>query len=375
MQQRLGLCRTLLHDPERSSSTSRSTRSTRRGGAARARARRAARARTLLRRHARPGARRRSGERGSRSHEATSPTSRRWRGRTCCSSCGRATRFPRCSSSWSRRSSSSTSRCPTALGSRRRSGCSGCDRSSRRCSALDARLRPRARAGAVGRARARALDRSAIWLCEGARRARLPRIAEADRTAGLRAFFSPGRRDHRGAGRARRPRHLRVGTLLGAMAAAGRARELLLPLLFLPLAIPIVVGGVGASVVRRAGRYLGFLALTTRSSAARPWSLRTTRTVAAGDGKRPRRARQGGVARACTRPHRDQRAEEGRRSPRARRGQPEQVDEQTLSTTEPVGLRFVCGLNWLSDQTVLRARDQSVRNADLRSTSAPRRRY
>ena len=29
------------------------------------------------------------------------------------------------------------------------------------------------------------------------------------------------------------------------MAVAGRARELLLPLLFLPLAIPIVVGGVG----------------------------------------------------------------------------------------------------------------------------------
>ena len=34
-----------------------------------------------------------------------------------------------------------------------------------------------------------------------------------------------------------------VGTLTGAMAVAGRARELLLPLLFLPLAIPIVVGG------------------------------------------------------------------------------------------------------------------------------------
>ena len=32
------------------------------------------------------------------------------------------------------------------------------------------------------------------------------------------------------------------------MAAAGRARELLLPLLFLPLAIPVVIGGVGASV-------------------------------------------------------------------------------------------------------------------------------
>jgi heme exporter protein B len=52
-----------------------------------------------------------------------------------------------------------------------------------------------------------------------------------------------------------------VGTLLAAMAAAGRARELLLPLLFLPLALPIVIGGVGASVVDSSGRYLGFLAL------------------------------------------------------------------------------------------------------------------
>jgi heme exporter protein B len=52
-----------------------------------------------------------------------------------------------------------------------------------------------------------------------------------------------------------------VGTLLAAMAAASRARELLLPLLFLPLAIPIVVGGVGASVTEDPGRYVGFLAL------------------------------------------------------------------------------------------------------------------
>jgi heme exporter protein B len=52
-----------------------------------------------------------------------------------------------------------------------------------------------------------------------------------------------------------------VGTLLSAMAAAGRARELLLPLLFLPVAIPIVIGGVGASVASDSSRYLGFLAL------------------------------------------------------------------------------------------------------------------
>ena len=52
-----------------------------------------------------------------------------------------------------------------------------------------------------------------------------------------------------------------VGSFVAAMSIASRARELLLPLLFLPLAIPIVVGGVGASVASGAGRYLGFLAL------------------------------------------------------------------------------------------------------------------
>jgi heme exporter protein B len=52
-----------------------------------------------------------------------------------------------------------------------------------------------------------------------------------------------------------------VGTFVGAMAVATRARDLLLPLLFLPLAVPIVIGGVGASVVDAPGRYLAFLAL------------------------------------------------------------------------------------------------------------------
>ena len=52
-----------------------------------------------------------------------------------------------------------------------------------------------------------------------------------------------------------------IGTLLAAMAAASRARELLLPLLFLPLVIPVVIGGVGASVAANPGSFLGFLAL------------------------------------------------------------------------------------------------------------------
>ena len=52
-----------------------------------------------------------------------------------------------------------------------------------------------------------------------------------------------------------------VGTLLAAMAAASRARELLLPLIFLPLAIPIIIGGVGTSVTDDPGRYVWFLGL------------------------------------------------------------------------------------------------------------------
>jgi heme exporter protein B len=52
-----------------------------------------------------------------------------------------------------------------------------------------------------------------------------------------------------------------VGTLLAAMAAASRGREVILPLLFLPLAIPLVVGGVGAAISPEPGSYLGFLAL------------------------------------------------------------------------------------------------------------------
>jgi len=39
-----------------------------------------------------------------------------------------------------------------------------------------------------------------------------------------------------------------VGSLVSAMAAASRGREVLLPLIFLPLAIPILVGGVGATI-------------------------------------------------------------------------------------------------------------------------------
>jgi heme exporter protein B len=63
-----------------------------------------------------------------------------------------------------------------------------------------------------------------------------------------------------------------VGAILAAMAAAGRARELLFPVLFLPLSIPILVGGVGAAVGDDPARYLAFLALYDAVFAILAWA-------------------------------------------------------------------------------------------------------
>jgi heme exporter protein B len=63
-----------------------------------------------------------------------------------------------------------------------------------------------------------------------------------------------------------------VGSLVAAMAAASRARELVLPLLLLPLVIPLVVGGVGAAVATDSGRYLLFLGLYDAVFAILSWA-------------------------------------------------------------------------------------------------------
>jgi len=63
-----------------------------------------------------------------------------------------------------------------------------------------------------------------------------------------------------------------VGSLVSAMAAAARGREVLLPLLFLPLAIPLVVGGVGASISEEPGTYLAFLGLYDAVFAILSWA-------------------------------------------------------------------------------------------------------
>jgi heme exporter protein B len=63
-----------------------------------------------------------------------------------------------------------------------------------------------------------------------------------------------------------------VGSLASAMAAAGRGREVVLPLLVLPLSIPLVVGGVGASVSPEPGAYLLFLCLYDAVFAILSWA-------------------------------------------------------------------------------------------------------
>jgi len=63
-----------------------------------------------------------------------------------------------------------------------------------------------------------------------------------------------------------------VGTLVAAMASTSRARELLLPLLFLPLMIPLLIGGVGATVEAEPGRFLAFLGLYDLIFAILSWA-------------------------------------------------------------------------------------------------------
>jgi heme exporter protein B len=104
-------------------------------------------------------------------------------------------------------------------------------------------------------------DRSAIWL--GKAIAALVFLALAELVAlPLFALFFSGLDAATVAGVALADIGIcAVGVFLAAMAVATRARELMLPVLFLPLAIPLIVGGVGASVGSSPGRYLGFLVL------------------------------------------------------------------------------------------------------------------
>jgi heme exporter protein B len=115
-------------------------------------------------------------------------------------------------------------------------------------------------------------DRSAIWLGKGIAVMAFLALAEVVALPAFGLFFEPVTWELVAAVALADVGLAAVGTLLAAMAAASRARELLLPLLFLPLVIPVVVGGVGASVGDDPGRYLGFLALYDLIFAILSWA-------------------------------------------------------------------------------------------------------
>ena len=115
-------------------------------------------------------------------------------------------------------------------------------------------------------------DRSAIWLGKALSILTFLVVVEAIALPAFALFFAPVDAATVAAFALADIGIVVVGTLLAAMAAASRARELLLPLLFLPLVIPVIVGGVGASVEPDPGRYLAFLGLYDAIFAILGWA-------------------------------------------------------------------------------------------------------
>jgi heme exporter protein B len=115
-------------------------------------------------------------------------------------------------------------------------------------------------------------DRSAIWLGKTLSVFAFLALAEAVALPAFAVFYEPVTWELIAGVALANVGIASVGTLLGAMAAAARARELLLPLLFMPLAIPIIIGGVGATLAEDPARYLGFLGLYDAIFAILSWA-------------------------------------------------------------------------------------------------------
>jgi heme exporter protein B len=115
-------------------------------------------------------------------------------------------------------------------------------------------------------------DRSAIWLAKSVAVLAFLGAAEAVALPAFSIFFSAVDGPTIAAVVLADLGICAIGTLVAAMSVAGRARELLLPLLFLPLAIPAIAGGVGASVADDPARYLGFLGLYDAVFALLAWA-------------------------------------------------------------------------------------------------------
>jgi heme exporter protein B len=115
-------------------------------------------------------------------------------------------------------------------------------------------------------------DRSAIWLAKTASVVVFLLIMEAIALPAFALFYAPVDGATIAAVLLADLGISAVGVLLSAVALASRTRELVLPLLFLPLAIPIVIGGAGASISDDPGRFIGFLGLYDAIFAIISWA-------------------------------------------------------------------------------------------------------
>ena len=100
------------------------------------------------------------------------------------------------------------------------------------------------------------IDRTVLFAAKATRAVRLPRRPRADRGPGLRPLLP--RLGRRAAAAGRDPRSSstsgspRPATLISSMAVNSRARDLLVPLVLLPLVVPLMIAAAGAA--RRAAR-------------------------------------------------------------------------------------------------------------------------
>lgn len=115
-------------------------------------------------------------------------------------------------------------------------------------------------------------DRSVIWLAKTVSVAVLLLLMEVIAVPAFALLYAPVDASMVGAILLADIGIAAVGTLLSAIALASRTRDLLLPLLYLPLAIPVIIGGVGASVAESPGRFLWFLGLYDAIFAIISWA-------------------------------------------------------------------------------------------------------
>jgi heme exporter protein B len=131
---------------------------------------------------------------------------------------------------------------------------------------------PEGEAGALDGLVLATADRSAIWLGKALATLAFLALAEVVALPAFALFFAPLDGPAVAGVVLASVGICAVGSLVSAMAAAARGREVMLPLLFLPLAIPLVVGGVGSSVSPDPGTYLAFLGLYDAVFAILSWA-------------------------------------------------------------------------------------------------------